>query len=94
MPISSSQSYIDTSPLNVITSLTDMSERKELTQEERSSLKERNEQRQFLDNIAKIKFSNWRRNITFITKDNKKYSYSIRAKEDYVKLKEVFINYS
>lgn len=47
-----------------------------------------------LDNIAKIKFSNWRRNVTFITKDDKKYSYGIRAKEDYTKLKKVFTKYS
>lgn len=50
----SSITAIDTSPLNVITSITDMSDRRELTEEEIEELRKRNEQRQFLENIAKI----------------------------------------
>src|SRR3990167_6604090 len=50
----SSQSYQDVSPLNVITSISGSLDQKELTKEEIGELKERNEQRQFLENIAKV----------------------------------------
>ena len=52
-----SMSYHDVSPLNVITSLSDVSERKELTEDQKKDLAQRNEQRQFLSNIAKVAIS-------------------------------------
>lgn len=51
-----SMSYIDTSPLNIITSLSDTDDRKELTEEQKAELVKRNEQRDFLQNIAKIAY--------------------------------------
>lgn len=49
-----SMSYADVSPLNVITSLTEIPDKQELTEEQKADLAERNEQRQFLGNIAKV----------------------------------------
>lgn len=50
------QSYIDVSPLNVVSSLADDISHKPLSEEEVEEIQKRNDQRSFLQNIAKVSF--------------------------------------
>ena len=45
------------------------------------------------DDIQGVEFGKFTVNITFITRDKKKYSYAPGKKEDYARLKEIFSNY-
>jgi len=45
------------------------------------------------EEIKKIKMNSFQLKITFITKDNKKYSYSTRDKKDFERAKEIFRNF-
>lgn len=60
--------YTDVSPTNLISSITDLSERREPTQQEREEMRSRQDQRQFLENIAKVAF---------------RHSYDSRRRFDY-----------
>jgi len=45
------------------------------------------------EDLKKVKMSGFQRKITFITKENKKYSYSFRDKKDFEKAKKFFHNF-
>jgi hypothetical protein len=43
-------------------------------------------------NFSQVEFGDLRRNIVFITKDNKKHSYQVSGQEEFIKLKQIFQN--
>jgi hypothetical protein len=47
-----------------------------------------------LNEIKKVQIGRHSQALKFVTQDNKKYSYSIRDKEDFIRAKEIFTSYS